>query len=330
MTRDVPQNVPQSASDQSGSPGVPHRGMGTISGRPFLKVDGAGNDFVLLDVRGDAMPHLTRAAVRDLLDRHRGVGGDGLLLMADGSVPDEPRVLFRNPDGGAAAFCGNGARCVALVLLGETRMERVSFNLGRVRVEARRSRPGRVSVLVPHPRLLPVPAGRPPLHIQEGARPPEWEHTSREARPSRGWHTPRVARRPAAGAWYDTGVPHWIVPVASVDALDLGTLARPLRGWPALGPGGTNVDAVEIRGRVLHVRTWERGVEGETLACGSGLVAAGYWASTSCGVALPVTLATAGGDRLRLEADHEGRGLWLDGPARVVFRGRLAGNSPPR
>ena len=136
------------------------------------------------------------------------------------------------------------------------------------------------------------------------------------------------ARRAASGAWYDTGVPHWIVPVASVDALDFAALACPLRAWPALGPGGTNVDAVEIRGRVLHVRTWERGVEGETLACGSGLVAAGYWASTARGAPLPLTLVTAGGDRLRLEGDAAGRGLWLEGPARVVFSGRLAGGSP--
>jgi diaminopimelate epimerase len=123
-------------------------------------------------------------------------------------------------------------------------------------------------------------------------------------------------------------VPHWIIPVASVNDLDFATLARPLRAWPAFGPGGTNVDAVEIRGRALRVRTWERGVEGETLACGSGLVAAGYWASTACGLALPLTLATAGGDRLRLQADPAGRGLWLEGPARVVFSGRLAGVPP--
>jgi diaminopimelate epimerase len=119
-------------------------------------------------------------------------------------------------------------------------------------------------------------------------------------------------------------VPHWIVPVTSVDALDFAALARPLRAWPALGPEGTNVDAVEICGRMLRVRTWERGVEGETLACGSGLVAAGHWASTARGLKLPLDLATAGGDRLRLEADPAGRGLWLEGPARVVFAGTLA------
>ncbi len=312
MPQKVPREVVQRAPDRAWNAGASPGRMGPTPGLPFLKVDGAGNDFVLLDVRGGAMPRLSRATVRDLLDRHRGVGGDGLLLVGDGAVVGEPRVLFRNSDGGAASFCGNGARCVALVLLGETRMERVAFSLGRVRVEARRSRPDRVSVLVPHPRLLPVPAGLPPVRFLNGARPP------------------RGARQAAADIWYDTGVPHWIVPVTSIDALDFAALARPLRAWSALGPGGTNVDAVEICGRMLRVRTWERGVEGETLACGSGLVAAGYWASTACGLALPLTLATAGGDRLRLDSDPADRGLWLEGPARVVFSGRLAGDFPLR
>lgn len=273
---------------------------GPVGGLPFLKVDGAGNDFVLLDARGGAAPRLSRAAVRTLLDRHRGIGGDGLLVVEDGPVRGDPLVRFRNPDGGHASFCGNGARCVALVLLAETRSGNVAFRLGRVRVEARRARAGRVSVLVPEPRRLPVPDVRPPM------------------------------RPAAAGAWYDSGVPHWIVPVLSVDALDLAALARPLRAWNVLGPGGTNVDAVEIRGRVLHVRTWERGVEGETLACGSGLVASGYWASTTRGLPLPLDLRTAGGDRLRLEADPAGRGLWLEGPARIVYRGTLAAIRPLR
>lgn len=307
---------------------VPPERAAPLAGRPFLKVDGAGNDFVLLDMRGGEPPRLTRVTVRDLLDRHRGIGGDGLLVVNDGAVRGEPRVLFRNPDGGAASFCGNGARCVALVLLGETARESVSFRLGRLRVEARRSRPGRVSVLVPYPRALPRPAGRPPVISAGTAR------SSRGGQPQRGEQLPKRDPRAAAGAWFDSGVPHWIVPVAAIDDLDLAALARPLRCWPALGPGGTNVDAVEVRGRVLRVRTWERGVEGETLACGSGLVAAGHWASTACGLALPLTLATAGGDRLRLEADPAGRGLWLEGPARVVFSGivsaRLAGDSSLR
>jgi diaminopimelate epimerase len=318
VTRRVSREAPRTAPDRAGTAAASWVGTGPSQVRPFLKVDGAGNDFVLLDSRGGAGPRLSRAVVRGLLDRHRGIGGDGLLLLEDGPVPGEPRVLFRNPDGGPASFCGNGARCVALVLLGATRRERVVFSLGRVRVEARRSRPGRVSVLVPHPRSLPVPAGRPPVPLPAGA----WLR--------QGGHPARGTQPAAAGPWYDSGVPHWIVPVPSIDALDLAALARPLRSWKALGPRGTNVDAVEIRGRTVCVRTWERGVEGETLACGSGLVAAGHWASIARGVALPLDLTTAGGDRLRLDADPAGRGLWLEGPARVVFCGTLAGGLPLR
>jgi diaminopimelate epimerase len=126
------------------------------------------------------------------------------------------------------------------------------------------------------------------------------------------------------GAWYDSGVPHWIVPVRRIEEAPLEALARPLRHWPPLGRDGTNVDLVEVRGAEVLVRTFERGVEGETLACGSGLTAAGVWAAERLGLPYPVRLRTQGGDRLRLEKDADGRGLWLEGPARIVFSGRIA------
>ncbi len=302
----------------------------TLSGYPFLKVDGAGNDFVLVDARGETIPRPSRAAVRRLLDRHRGVGGDGLLLICDDPVSGVPRVRFQNPDGGVATFCGNGARCVGLVLLQKTRRDSVAFRLGRIQVIARRSRPGRVRVRVPNPRPLPLPEGWPPISDSELASRPEAAPGSGRRRPVRTVRAREAGAPPPAGGWYDTGVPHWIVPVTAIDTLDLAALARPLRAWPALGAGGTNVDAVEVRDGVVHVRTWERGVEGETLACGSGLVAAGHWAATACGVPLPVNLVTVGGDRLVLEADPGGRHLWLEGPARVVFEGRLAAERSKR
>lgn len=263
----------------------------------FLKVEGAGNDFVLIDLRGAREPlaklRWTRRRLTSLLDRHRGIGGDGLLVLRDSAGPESVTVAFWNPDASRAAFCGNGARCVARVLLGRARAE-VSFRLGRVRVRARRGSGDRVRVLVPRPRALPVPPMAPPV--------------------------PGADR----GGWYDSGVPHWIVPVTRLDRIDLPAMARPLRHWPALGSGGTNVDLVEFRGGELWVRTFERGVEAETLACGSGLTAAGFWAAERLGLGYPLFLRPRGGDRLRLLADSAARGLWLEGPARVVCSGRVA------
>lgn len=258
----------------------------------FLKVEGAGNDFVLLDARRRKLPSLSSSFIRRLLDRHRGIGGDGLLVLsreASGST----RVRYWNADGGAAAFCGNGARCVAHLLLRESRGAReVGFVFGRKRLRARRGAPQRVAVLVPMPKPLRLPRRSPP---QPG----------------------RIRR----WAWIDSGVPHWCFQAARVDALDLAAVAPPLRRWKALGPAGTNVDAVEILREVVHVRTWERGVEGETQACGSGLVAAGFFAVESLGARYPVTLRSRGGDAFRMWPEDGGEGLWLEGPARVAFAG---------
>ena len=94
----------------------------------FLKLEGAGNDFVLLDGREQRLPRLTPLLIRRLLDRQRGVGGDGLLVLGAGRAGQPVRVQYWNADGGAAAFCGNGARCVALLLL-QAVMERALYPL---------------------------------------------------------------------------------------------------------------------------------------------------------------------------------------------------------
>jgi len=301
----------------------------------FLKLEGAGNDFVVLDLRKlppaapvnratpatSATPSRRRAGtaahggangapspldrrlvrpgrawIRALLDRRRGVGGDGLLVLVPTAPGALPVARFRNPDGSRAAFCGNGARCVARLLLeGREAGEEVRFRLERTPVAARRGSAGRVRVLVPVPVELDRPVQAPPVAAA------------------------------AAGRWIDAGVPHWVVPVADLDCADLDRLAVPLRAWPALGRGGTNVTLAELSGGVVRVRTFERGVEGETLACGSGLAAAGWWAATVRGLGYPVRLRTRGGDELRLTRDPQARGLWLEGPVRKVFSGLLPG-----
>jgi diaminopimelate epimerase len=271
----------------------------------FLKVEGAGNDFCLVDARRTPAHIPPRKTIRALLDRHRGIGGDGLLWLLTG--PDgHARVRYWNADGGAAAFCGNGARCVALLLLRERRAEEVVFDFGRRRLHACRAEGDRVAVLVPLPRVLPPPRPAPPR--KAGSL------RARKARQAIG----------AGPLWIDSGVPHWIIPVPSVAEIDLPAAAPALRSWRGFGPGGTNVDWVEQCRSALIVRTWERGVEGETLACGSGLVAAGFWALSSLGLRAPLSLRSRGGDLFRLASDAGGRGLWLEGPARVVFEGRTA------
>lgn len=276
---------------------------------PFLKVEGAGNDFVLIDARQAPLARPNARQIRALLDRHRGVGGDGLLWLE--SSEDGPRVRYWNADGGRAAYCGNGARCVARVLLTGTRQREVEFRFGRMQLRARGGEGNRIAIRTPTPKLLPLPRRLPPMP------------------------------RGVAPTWIDAGVPHWILPVDEVDVVDLERIAPAIRGWKPLGPGGTNVDLVGWRGRELCVRTFERGVEGETLACGSGLLAAAFWAAAfsagSFGTgaadsrAREVTLRSRGGDRFRVRRDEDPRHLWLEGPAAIVFRGSGAiAMLPPR
>jgi len=302
----------------------------------FLKVEGAGNDFLLLDSRhgggrggkrtaGPLFAGLSgRRLIRSLCDRHRGIGADGVLELSAAELPAAARVRYWNADGGAAAFCGNGARCVALLLLEEAgRPGEVAFLFGRTMVTARPARAGRISLLLPRPALRRPPGGDPPatlLPAGSGAGRPQGG--PKQSRPRR--HDPGPEADPSRGLWIDSGVPHWIQPVRSIGSVDLAALGPRLRAWPGFGPKGSNVDLVEASSAEILVRTFERGVEGETLACGSGLLAAGFWAVSCLNRPLPLRLRSRGGDLFHLRLDRRGRGLWLEGPARLVFRGTLA------
>lgn len=251
-------------------------------GLPFWKVEGAGNDFVLLDGRTQAIPKFSVTAAKYLLDRHRGVGGDGLLILRDG--PAGLQIEFRNPDGNPADFCGNGARCAAAYILGG-QPGPVYFHLMKVLVEARRTEAG-IAVRV-------GPAERKPM--------------------------PDLSRlRPRPADLVNVGVDHWIVPVGDVNSLDVSGLGQGLRHHPWPGPKGANVTFVERRRLEIRIRTYERGVEGETLSCGSGAVAAAHWALN--GEQGPISIYTHGGDTLRVWRDMEQQ-YWLEGPTRTVYSG---------
>ena len=272
----------------------------------FLKMQGAANDFVVVDHRLPFLPaEEARLAplIRRLCDRRRGVGADGVLLLERDATVDFAMRYF-NADGHPADFCGNGARCLARLALdlGLGSGGEVRFATAAGLQRARFSADGRAIELL--------------FGTVDGAGPVET--------------IPALARI-FGGRRVLTGVPHFVVPVARVDAVPVAVWGAALRHHPAFGAGGTNVDFVARLGPAhLAMRTYERGVESETLACGSGAMASALW-SVAEGDRPPITVVTAGGDLLTvgLIAVAGGSGpRWevrLTGPAEVAYRGEWQG-----
>ncbi len=262
-------------------------------GLPFVKLSGAGNDFVA--VRGEALTlegEPLRHWVRAVCSRRTGVGADGVLIVESLAEPRRVRVRYLNADG-SEAFCGNGTRCAArfasLQALAEFPMT-LATAIGDVpagQVD------DRVRLELPAPRALGA------VRLDRGGR-------------------------PVSGWWIDSGVPHFVVRVDDVDAVPLDRWGPWLRRHERFGDDGVNVDLLAREGARWRIRTWERGVEGETLACGSGAVAAAL-ALRLDGESLPAELLPAGGVPLRVALTGTGPSARasLEGEARVVYEGRL-------
>jgi diaminopimelate epimerase len=236
---------------------------------------------------------LTREHIAALCDRRKGVGGDGLIVVGPAADADF-RMTYYNADGGEAEMCGNGARCsVAFAHARGLAPATCRFATASGLLEGWVHDPDDIEVSLPAWRDLAL-------------------DVSLTGTPRSGCHA------------CDTGVPHLVVPVDDVDMVDVVAEGPPLRWHAAFAPVGTNVDWVDRLGAdgAWRLRTYERGVEGETLACGTGAAAT---AAVLCKLGLatsPVTLLTRGGDRLKVTVtDDHTRALRLRGPAVVVFHG---------
>lgn len=261
----------------------------------FWKMSGAGNDFVLLQGGRPGAGALKELAVR-LCDRKLGVGADGLLHISKaGSKLLEVRYL--NSDG-SVAFCGNGSRCAAWRAWSSGLMRKRKFTL--------RTAAGDLPAEI-------VSAGVVKMRMPDVA----------------GAKLAFAGKYPAGVAelhFLNTGVPHAVVPVRDLEKTDVAGLGRALRFNRAFGPAGTNVNFVRVNGDKVYIRTYERGVEAETLACGTGITAAAVALALAGKVRPPVTLVARGGDRFRAWLAPAGSGaseIWLQGPAETVFEGEI-------
>lgn len=269
----------------------------SASGPTLYKMTGSGNDFVFLDGRETSLGEWTGARIVGICDRRTGVGADGVVLL-DPEGPNDVRMHFYNSDGGRAAMCGNASLCST----------RLADRLGLLAAGATLT--------------LRTDAGD--LHARCIG-----EHDRAEiSLPAFALPTTMPAIRLAPGEqWIRyalVGVPHLVVMVDDLEAVDLAHRGRELRHHPALGDAGANVNFVALpsTGGVWPIRTYERGVEGETLACGTGTVAAAVATSPEAGGTLPAHFVSRGGYPLTVRAllsGDEAEQVWLEGQGRLVF-----------
>jgi diaminopimelate epimerase len=254
---------------------------------PFWKLSGAGNDFVLLD--GMPKHHSGAALAKALCDRHDGIGADGLLVMT--RKAGRVRLDYWNADG-SSAFCGNGTRAAVLWAAEKGWFKGNIFVLrthGK-NLRARLTGKGRAEVDMPVPRKL-----RLGLHV-------------------------KTEGNSVIVHYVDTGVPHAVIFVDDIEKINIRERGRRLRFHKAFGRAGANVNFVEIHKDNLLIRTYERGVEDETLACGTGIVAAAFVSRVLGRAESPVRVKVLGGDILKVSF---GRGPRLEGPAVVTFSGEV-------
>lgn len=257
---------------------------------PFFKYQGTGNDFVMIDNRAGVYGAATPERNRLLCDRRFGIGADGLILLQNHPDYDFEMVYF-NSDGNESTMCGNGGRCI------------VAFAnmLGIVGDGCRF-----LAIDGPHDARIADDL----VELKMG--------------------DVQMIERIGEDFWLDTGSPHYVTTVASVEQTDIVALGKSIRYNERFKAEGTNVNAVERVG-VGHiaVRTYERGVEDETLSCGTGVTAAAICAhQLGWTNADETTKVDVQGGQLSIKLNPAGTGyqnLWLIGPATQVFKGTIDG-----
>jgi diaminopimelate epimerase len=271
--------------------------MGIENRIPFYKMHGGGNDFVLVDHRRALIPEAEQPRfARRVCARQVGVGADGLILI-EGSAAADFKWRFYNADGSEPEMCGNGGRCAArFAVLHGLAPESLSFETlaGVIRAEVKARRV----------KLTMTGVGDFNLHTS----------------------IPLEAET-LVGHFARVGVPHVVVPVDDLELAPVTEWGRMIRFHSIFQPAGTNVNFIRFLGpREVAIRTYERGVEDETLACGTGAVASALIAALLGKAVSPVAVHTRGGETLYVYFQPQGEAfseVYLEGEAVVVFQGEI-------
>jgi diaminopimelate epimerase len=267
----------------------------------FYKMNGAGNDFIVIDNR-DLSISLDAQTIEALCDRHRGIGADGLLAVEPAEHGADYKFRYYNADGGEAEMCGNGARCFGRFTahLADEIPDRVTFETIAGTLAAEMAGEN-VRIAMSDPK---------DLKLDTGATVPGLD---------------------APLHFLNTGVPHVVAFVPGggfFESLDVVTHGRAIRHHQAFAPAGTNANfATVLAPGHIAIRTYERGVEDETLACGTGMVACALVHHLLTGAPSPIRVDVEGGDTLEIGFESSGgnsfRQVTLTGPADFVFEGEI-------
>ena len=263
----------------------------------FFKMSGSGNDFIVVDNRKAVVDEADlQAFIAQVCRRKMSVGADGFILIEDTSGADFAWRFF-NSDGSVAEMCGNGARCAArFAYLNAIAGASMTFKTlaGIVKAEVIGDR---VKIKVPDPFDLQTDY---PLELPEGM---------------------------VNISSINTGVPHVVIRVDDLEQAAVFTMGRTIRYHRHFAPAGTNVNFIAAAADgSIAIRTYERGVEDETLACGTGSIAAALVVAAQQPLASPARVLTRSGEPLNIYFNqHEGRfsDVHLEGDARIIYQGRL-------
>lgn len=253
----------------------------------FSKYQGTGNDFILIDNRGQNFKK-DNTQIADLCDRRFGIGGDGLILLENTPAPKTDfKMVYFNADGGESSMCGNGGRCLvkfahALGIFGKQTRFLATDGLHRAKIKNN---------------LVSLKMG----------------NISRVKNQENGY-------------CIDSGSPHYLKFVKNIDQIDVKTEGARIRYGPSFAKNGINVNFIEPGTSSHKIRTYERGVEDETLSCGTGVVAAALALYVDGKTAShKIQLETRGGP-LGVRFQKAGNGftdIWLTGPAEKSFEGQI-------